>query len=82
MVLGGLVEIEDGVGASAIDAQCVENVVAAHDREIEIEGGDFFEAHVAAFASIEFGLDVSVGEEDEVEMGGCGGVGGPDGFGG
>ena len=48
----------------------VEDVVAAHDGEVGVEGGDFAEAHVAAVGGVEFGLDVGVGEEDEVEMGG------------
>ncbi len=45
----------------------VEDVVAAHDGEIGFDGGDFAEAHVAAVSGVEFGLDVGVGEEDEVE---------------
>ena len=80
-LLGRFVKIEDGVGASAIDAERVEDVVTAHDGEVGIERGDFFVAELAAVGCVEFGLDVGVGEEDEVEMGGCGGVGGPGGFG-
>jgi hypothetical protein len=76
-----LVEVEDGVGAVAVDGDGVEDVVAAHDGEVGIERGDFFVAEFAAVGGVEFGLDVGVGEEDEVEMGGCGGVGGPGGLG-
>ena len=76
-LLGRFVKIEDGVGASAIDAERVEDVVTAHDGEVGIEHGDFFVAELAAVGCVEFGLDVGVGEEDEVEMGGGGGVGGP-----
>jgi len=50
-------------------------VVAAHDGEFGLEGGDFFEAEITAVGGIEFGLDVGVGEEDEIEGAGfcCGG---------
>jgi len=78
-LLGGFVEVEDGVGTSAIDAERIEDMVTAHDREVGVERGDFMEAHVAAVGGVEFGLDVGVGEEDEVEMGGRGGVGREDG---
>jgi len=42
-------------------------VIAAHDGEIGFRGGDFAEAHVAAMGGVELGLDVRVGEEDEIE---------------
>jgi hypothetical protein len=42
-------------------------VIAAHDGEIGFGGGDFAEAHIAAVSGVEFGLDVGVGEEDEIE---------------
>jgi hypothetical protein len=42
-------------------------MVAAHDGEIGLGGGDFAEAHIATVSGVEFGLDVGVGEEDEIE---------------
>jgi hypothetical protein len=42
-------------------------VVAAHDGEIGFGGSDFAEAHVAAVSGVEFGLDVRIGEKDEIE---------------
>jgi len=43
------------------------DVIAAHDGEIGFGGGDFAETHVAAVSGVEFGLDVGVCEEDEIE---------------
>ena len=77
-LFGRLIEVEYRVGSVAIDGVGVEDVVAAHDGEVGIERGDFAEGHVAAVAGVEFGLDVGVGKEDEVEVGRCGSVGGCD----
>lgn len=76
-LLGFLVEAVDQIGAKRIDAKSVEDVIAALDGKIRIERSDFAEAHVASVSGIQFGLDVRVREENEVEgtWGGRGGQG-------
>jgi hypothetical protein len=66
-LLGAVVHIEDHSSTGGVDAERVENMIAAHDGEIGFGGGDFAEAHVAAVSGVELGLDVRVGEEDEIE---------------
>ncbi len=64
---GALVEIVEHVGASAADGESVIYEIAAADGEFGIGRGDFCESHLAAVGGVQFGLDVRVGEEDEVE---------------
>jgi hypothetical protein len=71
-----LVEVEDDGGAVAVNGDRVEDVIATHNGEVGIDRDDFFVAELAAVGGVEFGLDVGVGEEDEVEVGGGGSVGG------
>src|ERR1700678_680149 len=67
-----LVEIEEQVGAGAIDGKGVENQIAAVNGEFGFECGDFLEGHGAAVGGVEFGLDVRVGEENKIERAGGG----------
>ena len=48
----------------------VENQIATADREFRFGCGDFCEGHLAAVRGVQLGLDVGIGEEDEIE-GGC-----------
>jgi hypothetical protein len=42
-------------------------MIAAHDGEIGFGSCNFAEAHIAAVSGVELGLDVRVGEENEIE---------------
>lgn len=69
-VFGALVEIEKHAGASRAGAERVENQISPADGKFGFGCGNFCEGHLAAVRGVQFGLDVGIGEEDEIE-GGC-----------
>lgn len=69
-LLGVVVEVEEAVGALAIGGEGVEDVVSALDSEVGGDGGGPLEGEGTAVGGGEFGLDMGVREEKEVEAAG------------
>jgi len=67
VLLGLAIEIEELQGALLRDAEGVEDVVAAVDGEVGLDGAGLFEGHVGADDAVEFGLEVGVSDEEEGE---------------
>lgn len=76
VLLGFAVEVEEGEGALFGDGESVEDVVATVDGEVCLDGAGFLEGEIGAGDSVEFGLEVGVGDEEEGEGLGPFGTGG------
>ncbi|HXN99467.1 MAG TPA: hypothetical protein VN881_10370 [Candidatus Acidoferrales bacterium] len=66
-LLGAFVEVENHTGAHTVHGGGVVNVIATHDGEFGVGRCDFAEAHVATVSSVQFRLDVRVGEKNKIE---------------
>jgi len=71
-LLGAAIQVIDHASARAVDSECVEDVVAAHDGELGFGRSDFAEAHIAAVSGVELRLDMRVCEKHKIERAWCG----------